>query len=162
MILRPLAELCIYLLAFCDSDYGGDSDTRKSVSGFVIYINGCIVSWKSVGQKSVTLSSTEAECVAISEVTAEILLIKQVLEFLEQNIAYPIIVNVDNIGAIYLAKNATTSKRTKHVDIRYHFVRECIEDGIIKIIFVKSADNDSDVMTKNLNKDCIMNIVENL
>ena len=95
----------------------------------------------------------EAECVAISEVTTEILFIKQVLEFLGQNIVYPIIVNVDNIGAIYLAKNATTSKRTKHVDIRCHFVREYIEDGIIKIIFVKSADNDSDVMTKNLNKE---------
>ena len=63
----------------------------------------------------------------------------------------PINVHVDNVGAIFLAENNNSGERTKHVDIRHHFVREVIEDGIVKIVFVKSEENDSDLYTKNLN-----------
>ena len=63
---------------------------------------------------------------------------------------YPIIVNVDNVGAIYLAKNQVLSQRTKHIGVRYYFVRDYIEDGLVKIIFVKSQNNDADMFTKNL------------
>jgi hypothetical protein len=139
--------------AFCDSDYAGDKDGRKSISGFVIYIQGCLISWKSRSQKSVTLSSTEAEYVAISEMCAEIMFLKQVLEFLKIKVVLPIIVRVDNVGAIYLAQNAVSGPRMKHVDVRYHFVRDYIEDGIVKIVFVKSEDNDSDIYTKNLGEE---------
>ena len=111
----------------------------------------CPISWKSKGQKSVTLSSTEAEYVAISELSTEILFIKSLLEFLGLKVPFPIEVNVDNIGAIYLANNATGSNRTKHVDTQYHFVREYIEQGILKIIYVRSEENDADIFTKNLN-----------
>jgi hypothetical protein len=65
-------------------------------------------------------------------------------------IDFPITVHVDNVGAIFLANNRTTSERTKHVDIRHHFVREFIEDGIVKIVFVRSKNNDADIFTKNL------------
>ena len=136
--------------AFSDSDYAGDSDGRKSVSGYVIFLNGMPVAWRSKQQRSVTLSSTEAEYVAVSEVMTEILFIREILEFLGVEIDFPILVHVDNIGAIYLAQQAGTSIRTKHVDTRYHFVREYIEDGVVKVIFVKSEDNDADLMTKNL------------
>ena len=64
----------------------------------------------------------------------------------------PIIVNCDNVGAIFLAYNAKTSLRTKHIDIKRHFIREYVEDGIIKIVFVKSENNDSDILTKNTDK----------
>ena len=75
------------------------------------------------------------------------------LEFLEVKIEFPIVIRVDNIGAIYLAKNQVLSNRTKHIGVRYHFVREYIEDGIIKIVFVRSKENNADVFTKNLPKD---------
>ena len=65
----------------------------------------------------------------------------------------PIIVRVDNVGAIFMAENVTTSPRTKHVDIRYRFVNEMVQDEFIKIIFVKSEDNVSDGFTKNVNGD---------
>lgn len=94
--------------AFCDSDYAGDKETRKSVTGFLIYVDESLVSWKSHAQRCVTLSSSEAEYVAISEVSAEILFVKQVMEFFGLKIDYPIIVRVDNVGAIYLAENAAT------------------------------------------------------
>jgi len=136
--------------AYSDSDFAGDVDGRKSVSGYVIYMDGMPISWRSKGQKSVSLSSTEAEYMAVSEVTMELLFIHGVMKFLGMEQKLPMIVNVDNVGAIYLAQSATTSNRTKHIDVRYHFVREFIEDGIVKIIFVRSEENDADIFTKNL------------
>jgi len=80
------------------------------------------VCWRSHGQKSVTLSTTEAEYVPCSEVMKEVLFILQLLEHLQVKIQLPIRVHVNNIGAIFLAENQNSSDRTKHVDTRYHFV----------------------------------------
>ena len=152
LILAPKKQTLTWdLKGYCDSDFADDSDTRRSVSGFVIYLCGAAISWRSKGQKSVTLSSTEAEYMAVSELATEILYVAGILKFLGIPIEYPIIVNVDNIGAVYLAKNATTGNRTKHIDTRYHFVREYVEDGIIKVRFVRSEENHADIFTKNLN-----------
>ena len=152
LVLAPVKEKLTWeLKGYCDSDFAGDTDTRRSVSGFVIYLCGAVIAWRSKGQKSVSLSSTEAEYVAISEVAMEILYVAGILQFLGVPLTYPITVNVDNIGAVYLSKNATTGSRTKHIDTRYHFVREYIEDGIVKVQFVRSEDNHADIFTKNLN-----------
>jgi len=80
------------------------------------------VCWHSRGQKSVTLSTTEAEYVACSEVVKEVLFILQLLKHLRVEVQLPIRVHVDNIGAIFLAENQNSSDRTKHIDTRYHFV----------------------------------------
>ena len=72
------------------------------------------------------------------------------MKFLGMEITYPIEINVDNIGAIYLSKNATLGNRTKNLDTWYHFVREYINKGIVKIVFVRSEDNKADFMKKNL------------
>jgi hypothetical protein len=138
--------------AFCDSDYSGDTETRRSVTGYVIYVNGFAVGWKSKGQKNVTLSSTEAEYVAISEVCKEIAFVAQVMDFLKMEFTKPIKIHVDNVGAIYMANNKVTSQRTKHIDVRYHFVREFIEAGLVEIKFVRSENNDADLFTKNLDQ----------
>ena len=70
--------------------------------------------------------------------------------------------NVDNTGAIYLANNFTTGPRTKHIDIRAHFVRELIINGILKVVFVKSEDNDADIFTKNVSEDLFVKHKEKL
>ena len=137
------------LKGFCDSDFAGDSDNRNSVSGFVVYFCGVPISWRSKAQRSVSLSSTEAKYMAISEVATEILFVNGILNFMGVPPKYPIQVLVGNIWAIYLSENATTSDHTKHIDTRYHFVRNYIEDGIIKVTFIKSEDNVADVFTKN-------------
>ncbi len=98
---------------------------------------GALILWRSCGQNSVILSSSEAEYVASSEVCAEIMSIKQVLEFLKVKVELPIVVNVDNVGAIYLASNATTSQQTRHIDVCYHFVRDYLENGVVQIVFVR-------------------------
>jgi hypothetical protein len=144
-----MGEDSFYLEGISDSEYAGDRDTRISVYGYVIYFCGAPIAWKSKSGKSVTLSSTEAEYFAMSEVVKEIMFVKQVIESMGIKLKYPIMVKVDNVGAIYLANNHTTGQRTKHIDIRRHFVREFVVDGKIQVVFVKSGDNDADILTKN-------------
>ena len=138
------------IVAFSDSDYAGDSETRISVAGFILYLLGVPISWKSKGQKGVTLSSSEAELVALSEAAKEVKFVFQVLQSMGVKVNLPIVVRVDNIGAIFIGTNVTVSQRSKHIDVRYHFVREYVQDGFIRIIFVRTKDNDADIFTKNL------------
>lgn len=138
------------LVAYSDSDYAGDVETRVSVSGWAIYFAGVLVAWQSKSQKNVTLSSSEAEYVALSEVAKNIKFIYMLLQFMEIKVILPIVVRVDNNGAIFMSENNHVSQRTKHVDIRYKFVNEFVEDKFLEIIFVRSEDNDADIFTKNV------------
>ena len=99
--------------------------------------------------KSVVLSTTEAEYMALSEVVKELKFIVQLLQTMNIEVELPITVYVDNVGAIWLSNNRTTSDRTKHIDIRTSFVKDYQEDGKIIIKFVKSEDNEADIFTKN-------------
>ena len=125
-------------------------ETGISVGGYVLYVRGVPVSWSSRSQCAITLSSTEAEWIAASEAVKEVIFILQLLESMKINVKLPIIVNVDNIGAVFMANNKSTNSRTKHVDIRTKYVNQYVEDGIIKVVFVKSGENVSDIFTKNL------------
>jgi len=84
------------------------------------------------------------------EAVKAIKFVVQVLELIGVKVMFPIIVWVDNVGAIFMAKNVTNSQRTKHVDIQYHFVQEFVVDGYIKIIFVKTDENCVDMFTQNV------------
>ena len=100
------------------------------------------------------MSSTEAEWIALSEVAKEVLFMAQVLKSMGIKIELPIVIRVDNTAAIFLSNNVTTNQRTRHVDIRTKFVMQYTgPDGMLKIIFVKGIDNDSDIMTKNVSGD---------
>jgi hypothetical protein len=101
----------------------------------------------------VTLSSSKAEFVALSEAAKEVRFVFQVLRSMGVKVNLPIIVRVDNVGAIFIGNNVTVSQRLKHIDIRYHFVREYVQDGFIQIIFVWTKDNDVDTFTRNLSSD---------
>ena len=95
------------------------------------------------------LSSSEVEDVALSEAVKEVIFVIQLLRSMKIIVKYPVMVRVDNIGAIFMASNIATTCHTKHVNIRYKYVNEYVKDGVVKIVFVKSADNDSDILTKN-------------
>ena len=138
------------IVCFTDSDYASDPVSRRSISGYIIYVHGIPICWKSKAQSSVTLSSTEAEWYALSEAVKEIIFLINLLKSIGIRVQLPVIVRVDNVGAIFMSTNLTTTSRTKHIDIRSKYVREYVVDGVIKIIFVKSEDNDSDILTKNL------------
>jgi hypothetical protein len=149
------------LRVFCDSDWAGDSETRISVTGFIIYLMNVPVCWRSKAQRGVTLSSSEAEYVAISEAVKEIKFIYYLLQGIGIDIELPIIVKTDNIGAMFMAQNSSSGVRTRHVDTRYHYIRENVEDGIIKIEFVKSMENNSDIFTKNVTQEIYEKHVKN-
>jgi hypothetical protein len=132
-----------------DSEFGADSETRISTFGYNIYFCGALIAWKSKAEGIVTLSSTKAEHMGLSETTQEIIFVKQVSEIMGIKLSYPINIMIDNVGAIYLSNNFSLSQCTEHIDIRHHFVRGFVEDGIIKIVFVQTDDNNADIHTKN-------------
>ena len=138
------------MVVFTDSDYAGDPVSRRSVSGYIIYLHGVPLCWRSKAQRSVTLSSTEAEWVSLSEAVKDIVFVLNICESISIDVELPVTVRVDNVGAIFMSNNVTTTSGTRHVDIRTKFVKEYQVDGKIKIIFVRSEENDSDIMTKNL------------
>ena len=137
------------LKAYSDSDFAGDNNTRLSVCGYGIYIFNYLVSWKSRAMRTYALSSTEAEYIVVSEVLCEILFIRQVLEFMGINVKYPIIIKCDNVGAIFLANNAKVSSRSKHIHLKTHVIREYVDKNVVKVVFMRSLENNSDVLIKN-------------
>ena len=137
------------LKALSDSDFDSGKETKISVIGYIIYFCGIPIAWRSKGMKSVVLSTTEAEYMALSEVVKELEFIVQLLQTINIEVELPITVYVDNVGAIWLSNNRTTSDRTKHIDIRTSFVKEYQEDGKIIIKFVISEENEADIFTKN-------------
>jgi hypothetical protein len=144
-------DLKVY--AYVDSNYATDTDNRKSVTGYVITIGGCLISWSSKSQPSVTLSSTEAEYVAASMCSTEIKFIQMLLEELmptENN--RPATLFEDNTGAMFLMENQAVGARTKHIDIRWHHMREMMTgaDPRLRVLFTKSENNFADVLTKNV------------
>jgi hypothetical protein len=131
-----------------DSNYATDKVDRCSVTGILNTVGGMLVSWMSKTQPTVTLSSCEAEYTAASICCQEILFCQMLL----REIAYsvdPAIMLEDNTGAIFLIKNQQVSQRTKHIDVKWHFLREHHEKGNFKVKFVRSEKNEADICTKN-------------
>ena len=132
-----------------DSDFASDKETWISIFGYIIYFCGIPIAWRSKRLKSFVLSTTEAEYMSLSEVVEELKFIDQLLQTMNVEVGLHITVRVENVGAIWLSNNSTTSDRTKHIDIRTSFVKEYQEDGKIIIKFVNSEDNEPDIFTKN-------------
>jgi hypothetical protein len=116
----------------------------------VIFLSGNAISWKSKAQPCVTLSSTEAEYVALNETVREVKFIFQLLEIMGVKAERPAKILVDNVGSIFLSQNKTSEKRTKHIDMKCHFIREQIQNGLVTVEFVRTSENHADAFTKNL------------
>ena len=136
------------LTGYTDSDYTGDIDTRRSTSGFVFFLCDGAVTWCCQRQKTVTLSTTEAEYVAAALAAREAVWLRQVLKDLarEQNDATCLF--IDNQSAIRMLKNPEFHKRTKHIDVKFHFVRDLVENNTLVTKFVSSDEQRADVFTK--------------
>mmetsp|Transcript_25531 Transcript_25531/g.30985 ORF Transcript_25531/g.30985 Transcript_25531/m.30985 type:complete len:1362 (+) Transcript_25531:1568-5653(+) len=139
------------LESYSDSDWAGDKTDRRSVSGSIVYLFGNPVTWSSHRQTTVALSSAEAEYYAMADATKETLHVKQLIsELFPSLITSAVPIHVDNKGAGYIAENMINNKRTKHIDIRYHFIRHYIRDKTVELFHVPTHLNVSDIMTKAL------------
>ena len=143
------------LVGYSDSDWGGDVETRKSTSGYVFTLGGAAISWTSKKQSTVALSSTEAEYMALCAAIQEAVYLRLLLSDLGYTQNEPTLIYQDNQGSIAMAKNAIISRRTKHVDIKYHYVREMIEAGQIRLEYIPTDKMVADCLTKPVGKEVI-------
>ena len=134
---------------YCDSDYASDRDRSRSITGFVFTVGGNTVSWRSCLQKVVAWSTTEAEYISLSESSREAVWLKGICEELgfKQQAAE---IYCDSHSAIYLAKNSMFHERTKHVRVKYNFIRELVAHGFVKVLKIHTSENPADALTKVL------------
>ena len=135
------------VVGYCDSDHAGDLDKRRSTTGYVFTLAKAPVSWRSTLQSTVALSTTEAEYMAITETVKEAIWLQGLLGELGIEQKY-VKIYCDSQSAIQLAKNQVYHARTKHINVRYHFVREIIEEGGVRIQKIHTTENPADMMTK--------------
>ena len=141
------------LTGFCDADYGGDIDTRRSRSGYFFKLGASLIAWSSQGQKCTAQSTTEAEYIAACMATKEAIWLRRLLSSIGFTQTAPTPLFRDNQSAIRLVKNHEYHKRTKHIDIQYHFIREKFEQGEIDISYIPTTQQLADIMTKALSRD---------
>jgi Reverse transcriptase (RNA-dependent DNA polymerase) len=141
------------LEAFCDADWAADLDNRRSTTGFVLLFNGSIVCWASKKQNTVALSTVEAEYMGISAAAQEIRWLKQFASELGMTVEEPTVLHTDNQTARTLASGElSVGQRTKHIDIRYHFVREMVEAKDLDVKWIPGEGQLADLLTKCLPK----------
>ena len=152
----------ISLTAYCDANYAMDLDDRKSRSGFVLFINHGPVLWASRKQACCASSTTEAEYLAASATTKEIIWHRRLLSSLGKPPASPTPLFTDNQSALRLIKNPEFHRQTKHIDVQYHVIREAYLADLILPSFVSSHDQLADIFTKALPKDTFQRLRHHL
>ena len=126
-----------------------DTVTRRSQTGYFLKLANGIFSWTSRAQKTIAHSSTEAEYIALSDCSRQVVWIRNLLSEIGYNLsAIPIC--GDSQGSIFMSSNPVTESRSKHIDIRYHYIREVIERNLVEVYFIDGSDNPADMFTKNL------------
>jgi hypothetical protein len=140
----------LQVLAYSDSDWASCLEDRRSTTGYCCTLNekGPMISWKSKKQPTVALSSCEAEYVALANTAQECVYLTQLLNGMTVNGCQKIKISVDNQGAISLSKNPVNRQRSKHIDIKYHFVRDLYTKGVLDITYCPTEDMVADVLTK--------------
>jgi len=140
------------LVGYSDSDLGGDVDSRKSTSGSLFFLGGSPVTWQSQKQSVVAISSCESEYVAAAIATCQGIWLARLLAEFGSSDAEPFALKVDNQSAIALAKNPVFHDRSKHIELKYHFIREAVETKKLELEFVPTEFQLADMLTKPLGR----------
>ncbi|XP_072073334.1 uncharacterized mitochondrial protein AtMg00810-like [Arachis hypogaea] len=146
------------LMGYCDSDYAGDIDDRKSTTGFVFFLGNNAIFWCSKKQPIVTLSTCEAEYVDVTTCACHTIWLKILLKELHFEQVESTKIMMDNKSAIALAKNPVFHDRSKHIETKYHFIRQCIENMHVEVEYVKSVDQVADIFTRPLKYDAFQKL----
>ena len=138
------------LTAYSDADWGGCPDTRRSTSGYCVFLGPNLISWSAKRQPTVSRSSSEAEYKGVANTVAELCWIRNLMIELHWKINKTSIVYCDNISSVYLSTNPVKHQRTKHVELDIHFVREKVAIGEVKVLHVPTTLQYADIFTKGL------------
>ena len=152
MLGGPHSQTQPILSAYVDADFAQYTDTRRCITGYVTLLYGTLLSWLSKKQPLVTLSTTEAEYVALALCLQELLYLKHLLSELGLKFTEAIPVYEDNQSCIKVASNPELHARTKHIDVRYFFVKDLVADGVFELVYCQTADMWGDFFTKALPK----------
>src|SRR5680860_201186 len=147
---RGRAQLQLDVCAYADADWANGKGDRRSITGWVAKINGDTISWASKKQRTVALSTCEAELYAEAAAIQEVLWLRGLLKELGLHAQHGSVVHGDNQSAIAVSKNGIKGERTKHVDIKYHFVTETVERGDVQLKWVPTTEMQADIFTKAL------------
>ncbi|GJS25538.1 hypothetical protein Tco_0454170 [Tanacetum coccineum] len=154
-------DSAVALIAFADADHAGCQDTRRSTSGNMQLLEDRLVSWSLKRQKSAAISSTEAEYIALSGCYAQVLWMRSQLT--DYGLGFnKILMYCDNKSAIALCCNNVQHSRSKHINIRYHFIKEQVENGVVELYFVRTKYQLADIFTKALCRERIEFLIDKL
>nr|GEY07306.1 hypothetical protein [Tanacetum cinerariifolium] len=154
-------ESSIALTAYADADHAGCQDTRRSTSGSMQLLRERLVSWSSKRQKSAAISSTEAEYIALSGCCTQVLWMRSQLTDYGHGFN-KIPMYCDNKSAIALCCNNVQHSRSKHINIRFHFIKEQVENGVVEFYFVNTEYQLADIFTKSLGRERIEFLINKL
>lgn len=141
------------LVGYTDSDWAGCVDDRKSMSANVFLIGGSAVAWCSKKQHSVALSSTEAEYISATGATCQAIWLRRILKDLGIVQDHPTTVYCDSKSAINLSKNPVMNSRSKHIELKYHFIRDMVSQGEVKLEFCGTNEQLTDLLTKAVTRE---------
>lgn len=138
------------LSGYSDSDLRGSVNDRKSTGGMAFYLSDSLITWVSQKQRCVALSTCEAEFIAATAAACQGIWLRNLLNRILDVNTGPVVIYVDNRSAIDLAKNPVFHGRSKHIDFRFHFIRECVENGEVIIKHIATEEQRADILTKAL------------
>nr|XP_016478500.1 PREDICTED: uncharacterized mitochondrial protein AtMg00810-like [Nicotiana tabacum] len=144
------SRTCYMISAFYDSHWAACPESRKSISGYLILLGGCPVSWKSKEQSTISLSSIEVEYRSTRVVVGELVWLARLFEELTVPLSLPIPVFCDSQTALHIAKNPVFHERTKHIEVNCHFIRDKLQKGLISLHHISTSDQLADIFTKTL------------
>jgi hypothetical protein len=148
----PRCPGAAHFVGYSDSDLTGNVDTSKSTSGILFFLGKCLVSRQSVKQQVVALSSCEAKYIAASTASTQALWLARLLGDLLGRDTEAVELRVDSKSALALAKNVVFHERSKHIRVKYHFIRGCLDEGSIKASYINTKDQLADLLTKPLGR----------